>query len=259
MGCGGSKAQGGVSVNGSLTTKGVQLYGDYFNSDTRAVASILDLSGVDFQFMTVDTLQEEHRKESYLTINKAGTIPTLIVGQDKIISGGNTFPLYLAGQFKDVAERLLPEGERSDIETVLNWFYFKMLPETQRLIRLVVPPKVYGNKIQGTSSASEMNSKKEEQINNIFAQNGSLLDVLDKRLNKTRFIASNQISIADIIIYCELSTIMALLSKLHTDDMARKFTKLSDWHDQMSELPHLKRYDEILKRIVAEYALQEKH
>jgi hypothetical protein len=27
----------------------------------------------------------------------------------------------------------------------------------------------------------------------------------------------------------------------------------------MSELPHLKKYDEILKRIVAEYALQEKH
>ncbi len=46
MGCGGSKAQGGVSVNGSLATKGVQLYGDYFNADTRAVASILDLSGI---------------------------------------------------------------------------------------------------------------------------------------------------------------------------------------------------------------------
>jgi hypothetical protein len=44
-----------------------------------------------------------------------------------------------------------------------------MLPETQRLIRLVVPPKVYGNKITATSSASEMNSKKEEQINFIFA------------------------------------------------------------------------------------------
>jgi glutathione S-transferase len=141
----------------------------------------------------------------------------------------------------------------------LNWFYYKMMPETQRLIRLVVPPKVNGDKIQGALSASEMNSKKEEQINNIFAQNGSLLDVLEKRLISTTFIASNDLSIADIIIYCELSTVMALLSKHHTDDIARKFTKVSEWHDRMSELPHLKKYDEILKRIVAEYALQEKH
>ena len=133
------------------------------------------------------------------------------------------------------------------------------MPETQRLIRLVVPPKVNGDKIQGALSASEMNSKKEEQINNIFAQNGSLLDVLEKRLTSTTFIASNDLSIADIIIYCELSTVMALLSKNHTDDIARKFTKVSEWHDRMSELPHLKKYDEILKRIVAEYALQEKH
>ena len=42
-------------------------------------------------------------------INKAGTVLTIIVGQDKIISGGNTFPLYLAGQFKNVSERLFPE------------------------------------------------------------------------------------------------------------------------------------------------------
>ena len=209
--------------------------------------------------MRVNSLLDEHKNESYLTINKAGTIPTLIVGQDKIISGGNTFPLYLAGSFKNVSERLVPSDNRQTIETVLNWFYHKMMPETQRLVRLVVPPKVSGNKIQASLSASEMNSKKEEQINNIFAQNGSLLDVLEKRLISTTFIASNDLSIADIIIYCELSTIMALLSKQYTDDIARRFTKVSEWHDRMSELPHLKKYDEILKRIVAEYALQEKN
>ena len=112
MGCGGSKAQGGANFEGSLASKGTQLYGDYFNSDTRAVASILDLCDVQYTFITVNTLLDDHKKDSYLTINKAGTIPTLIVGQDKIISGGNTFPLYLAGQFKDVAERLVPEDKR---------------------------------------------------------------------------------------------------------------------------------------------------
>jgi len=97
------------------------------------------------------------------------------------------------------------------------------MPETQRLIRLVVPPKVYGNKISGTSSASEMNSKKDDQINFIFAQNGSLLHVIDKRHNKTQFIASNDLTLVDIIIYCEISTVMALVPSQHTEDLQRKF------------------------------------
>jgi hypothetical protein len=62
MGCGGSKAQGGASMDGrSLGNRGTLLYGDYFNSDTRAIASILDLCDVKFEFMAVNTLQEEHK------------------------------------------------------------------------------------------------------------------------------------------------------------------------------------------------------
>lgn len=99
MGCSGSKGQGGGSIDGrmSLSNNGITLYGDYFNSDTRAVASILDLCDVKFELVPVNTLKEEHREESYLRINRAGTVPTLIVGQDKVLAGGATFPLYLAG------------------------------------------------------------------------------------------------------------------------------------------------------------------
>lgn len=79
---------------------GVTLHGDYFNSDTRAIASILDICEIKHQFLNVNTLEDEHRKESYLRINRAGTVPTLIVGQEKILGGGSIFPLYLSGEFK---------------------------------------------------------------------------------------------------------------------------------------------------------------
>jgi hypothetical protein len=50
MGCGGSKGQGGVGMDGRMTLCGyeVTLYGDYFNADTRSIASILDLCDVKF-------------------------------------------------------------------------------------------------------------------------------------------------------------------------------------------------------------------
>lgn len=49
-----------------------------------------------------------------------------------------------------------------------------------------------------------MDQKKEEQINNIFSQSGSLLEVLNKRLHNHRFMACNELTIADVIIYCEI-------------------------------------------------------
>jgi hypothetical protein len=49
---------------------------------------------------------------------------------------------------------------------------------------------------------------------------------------------------------------MGLLSKEHTQDLERKFEKVSAWHDQMCELPHLKKYDEHMKEIIKEFNLQ---
>lgn len=143
MGCGGSKGQGGVDGRMNLG-RGVQLFGDYFNSETRAIATILDICEIKYDFHTVDTLNNGHREESYLRINKAGTVPTLIAGDDKIIGGGTSYVLYLRGAFDKVKEHLIPDNESAKIEQLLNWFYMKMMPETQRLIRLIVPPKTQG-------------------------------------------------------------------------------------------------------------------
>ena len=73
------------------------LYGDYFDSDSRAIASTLEMCHIKFDFVPVETLKEQHKEENYLSINRAGIVPTLQFGNDKIISGGSTFLLYLAG------------------------------------------------------------------------------------------------------------------------------------------------------------------
>lgn len=83
----------------------------------------------------------------------------IVCGSEKVLGGGNVFPLYLRGQFEKVKHHLYSDADRAQIETVINWFYARMAVETQRLIRLIVPPKVNGSKI---NSAKDHHQKKEE-------------------------------------------------------------------------------------------------
>ena len=63
MGCSGSKGQGagGIEVGTSLANNNgnnkVTLYADYFSSDSRSVASILDLCDIKFEYKQINTLE----------------------------------------------------------------------------------------------------------------------------------------------------------------------------------------------------------
>ena len=44
----------------------LKVYGNEFNSDTRTVLTLLDISGIDYEFEEVDIFKGEHREEEYL-------------------------------------------------------------------------------------------------------------------------------------------------------------------------------------------------
>jgi glutathione S-transferase len=111
----------------------------------------LKISRVTHTFEKVNMLNEEHRKDAYLAQNPSGQIPMITEGQFKVIGGGNTLINYLVNAHKQVSEHLYPEGLRPEIEKFLIWFQSKMRPETQRLIRMIVPAKVLG----GTPASAE--------------------------------------------------------------------------------------------------------
>lgn len=70
MGCG--KATTLDRTGGALT-----IYGDYFNSDTRTLLAILEISGTQYSFMEVDVFKGDHKRDSYKMINPNSEIPTI--------------------------------------------------------------------------------------------------------------------------------------------------------------------------------------
>jgi hypothetical protein len=66
-------------------------------------------------------------------------------GETKVIgSGENVFVKYLKGTQPKVRSGLFRDEMRNEIEKFLNWFSYKMRPETQQLIRFIAIPKVRG-------------------------------------------------------------------------------------------------------------------
>ncbi len=82
--------------------------GDYFNAETRALLSILQVSETPYQIVEVDTIKDDNMKETYLQENPTGQVPTLLHGNFKIIGATNIFLGYLASCVPKVREKLLP-------------------------------------------------------------------------------------------------------------------------------------------------------
>jgi hypothetical protein len=68
MGCSGNKENALERPGGGKLI----VWGDNFNSDTRTLISILQISGVAFEFKEIDTFKGEQKKVEYMLHNPAG-------------------------------------------------------------------------------------------------------------------------------------------------------------------------------------------
>lgn len=78
-----------------------------------------------------------------------------------------------------------------------------MKPTSTRLIKMIVNPKALGEK---APSVQELNREQDEFFK-------KLLPSLDKQLENKRFFCGDDITIADIQYYCEISTLANLTRK----------------------------------------------
>lgn len=108
---------------------------------------------------------------------------------------------------------------------------------------MIVNPKAFGDK---APSAQELGREQEE----FFKR---LLSSLDKQVENKRFFCGDDISIADIQYYCEISTILNLLKK---DLDEATYPSLSKWYsERCSAIPEIVHSDNKLKEIIAKYNL----
>lgn len=117
-----------------------------------------------------------------------------------------------------------------------------MKPTSTRLVKMIVNPKAFGDK---APSAQELAREQEEFFK-------KLLLSLDKQVENKTFFCGEDISIADIQYYCEISTILNLLKK---DLDEQTYPNLSRWSERCSSIPEIANNDAKLRDIISKYNL----
>lgn len=104
MGCGGSQPVDRPGMGG------LQVWGDYFSSETRVILSILDLTKTTYKFEHIDQFNKEQVNSKYLAINPTGQIPTVTEGKYMVLGGSGLYITYLVNAHKNIKDALYPES-----------------------------------------------------------------------------------------------------------------------------------------------------
>jgi len=198
---------------------------------SRGVLVFCTVAKIPFTEKTVDLLKGENKSESYLEINPMGAVPCIVDDGFKL-SECMAVLKYLAGKYK-VADNWYPKDlkKRAKVDQYLDWHHTGLRKQGVDVFvgRIFTP--MFGQPIN------------EEKLTKDFEAFDKALGTIEKVfLGDKKFLASEEISIADI---CCLSEIMQVIPIQRTDLMA-KYPKLSAWKDRV--IKQLKpAYDDIFK------------
>ena len=88
----------------------IQIYGDHFNQDTRALLAICEISGVKHKFINIDTFKGDNMREPFVNFSPQGSIPVIRQDGKLIVGKGDLSLLYspLIVNHPEITEVLYP-------------------------------------------------------------------------------------------------------------------------------------------------------
>ncbi len=202
----------------------ITIYGSPKSSAGRCFWTLEEI-GIDYQTQAMNFQKQEHKSEKYLQINPNGKIPALTDGDYKIWES-MAINLYLAEKYKPELLGKTPE-EKGHVYQWSVWSIAELQePLINIFIQLVfVPEEKRDMKIIETSK---------EKLPN-------LLKVLEVSLTDSRFLASNEFSLADL----NTASVVAICEYINYD--ISDYKNINKWLGAISERPAFQRFKDLCK------------
>lgn len=205
-----------------------RIYG-FDSINNRKVLYVAEAIGTKYEFIPLDPFQGEHKKEDHLKRNPFGKTPAL-EHAGKTLFESSTICRYMAKiSQSDLYPTDIFKGSVVDqwldfAATQMGWWFGTLLFERHD------KEKYFG--------MGEADPQVVDQALGILNQQ---LPVLDQCLKKNKYIAGNEITIADYCIYAYLETTEKSNFSL------KKFSGLDNYYNQLQELEPIKAVQNKLK------------
>ncbi|WP_310632024.1 glutathione S-transferase family protein [Paraburkholderia sp.] len=161
----------------------MKLYGFAGTRSQRALWGLKEVDA-DFEFISVNLLEGEHKRPDYLRLNPAGKVPVLVDG-DRVIPESAAIVLYLADKYPE--KGLLPDDLDARAQ-VYRWTMFAVTELEQPLWRITRHSFIY-----------PPDKRSPADIELARGDFTTMATILEKHLEGREFIVGDRLTVADCV------------------------------------------------------------
>ncbi|KAL3715216.1 hypothetical protein ACJRO7_007020 [Eucalyptus globulus] len=208
----------------------VKVYGPDYASPKRVLVCLIE-KGVEFETVGVDLFKGEHKAPEYLELQPFGSLPVVQDG-DYTLFESRAIIRYYAEKYKDQGTELLGKTieERGLVE---QWLEVEAQNFHPPIFDLVL--KVVIGPLRGLTPDPKQLKESEDKLCQV-------LDIYEERLSKSKYLAGNFFSLADL---SHLPFTQYLVGKMGKEYLIRDRKHVSGWWDDISSRPSWKKVLEL--------------
>ncbi|RDX68956.1 Glutathione S-transferase F9 [Mucuna pruriens] len=210
----------------------VKVYGPDYANPKRVIVCLIEKE-IEFETVHVDGFKGEHKQPEYLKLQPFGLLPVIQDG-DYTLYESRAILRYYAEKYKDQGTDLLGKTleERGLVEQWLEVEAHNYYPPIYNLVmNILVSP------LLGLPSDPKVIQESEEKL-------GKVLDIYEERLSKTKYLAGDFFSLADL---SHLPFTHYLMNQMKKEYMFRERKHVSAWWDDISNRPSWKKVLQLYK------------
>lgn len=161
-----------------------QLYGMTGSGNCYKPQLLMEQLGIPYRWHEVDLLKGATRTPEFLALNPNGKVPALVLPDGRRLAESNAMLCYLAE-----GTPLMP-AERYARALVLQWLFFEQYSHEPHIATVRFWVRYLGKQQEWAEKIAEAQKK-----------GHAALAVMETQLGKTRFLAGNDYTVADIALY----------------------------------------------------------
>ncbi|CAJ1964280.1 unnamed protein product [Sphenostylis stenocarpa] len=210
----------------------VKVYGPDYATTKRVIVCLIEKE-VEFETVHVDGFKKEHKQPEYLKLQPFGLFPVVQDG-DYTIYESRAILRYFSEKYKNQGTDLLGKTieERGLVEQWLEVEGHNYNPPIYNLVVNIMVPALFGEPSDPKASEED-----EEKL-------GKVLDIYEERLSKTKYLAGDFFSLADL---SHLPFTYYLMNQMKKGYMVRQRKHVSAWWDDISNRPSWKKVLQLYK------------